>query len=66
MDLENAIARLAEACVELETVSLQRGAFHSRRAERMRSDNVALQKVNAQLASGLDRAIARLRTVLGG
>jgi len=66
MDLERAIARLAEACVELEKVSMQRGAFHTRRAERIRSENLALQRVNAQLARGLDDAILRLRNVLGG
>ncbi|MBL8660040.1 MAG: hypothetical protein JNM75_09840 [Rhodospirillales bacterium] len=66
MELEKAIARLAEACADLESVAIQRGAFHTRRAERIRNDNVALNRTNEQLAEGLDGAIARLRTVLGG
>lgn len=66
MELEKAIARLAEACGELEAVSVQRSAFYTRRAERIRSENVALQRTNEQLAQGLDGAIARLRIVLGG
>ncbi|HRK96537.1 MAG TPA: hypothetical protein PK694_09480 [Rhodospirillales bacterium] len=66
MDLEQAITRLANACVELEAAALQRSTFHSRRAERIKGDNVALQRTNETLAQGLDAAIARLRVVLGG
>lgn len=66
MDLEKAIARLAEACIDLETVSVQRSTFYSRRAERIRSENTNLHRTNEQLAQGLDSAIARLRKVLGG
>lgn len=66
MEVERAIARLAEACSRLEAVAIQRSDFYTRRAERMRSDKLALQRTNEQLAQGLDGAIARLRTVLGG
>jgi hypothetical protein len=66
MDLEQAITRLANACVELETAALQRSTFHSRRAERIKGENAALQRTNEKLAQGLDGAIARLRVVLGG
>ena len=44
MDLEQAITRLANACVELETAALQRSAFHSRRAERIKRENAALHR----------------------
>ena len=66
MDLEQAITRLANACVELESAALQRSSFHSRRAERIKGENAALQRTNEKLAEGLDGAIARLRVVLGG
>lgn len=66
MDLEQAITRLANACVELETAALQRSTFHSRRAERIKGEHAALQRTNETLAQGLDAAIARLRVVLGG
>jgi hypothetical protein len=66
MELERAIARLAEACDDLETVAVQKTMFHSRRAERIKNENAALHRTNVQMAQGLDAAIARVRTVLGG
>ncbi len=66
MELEQAMTRLAEACKELEAVARQRSLFYTKRADRMRSENNALLKTNEQIAQGLDAAVARLRTILGG
>lgn len=65
MELERAMARLSEACKELEAVALQRSVFDTKRANYMRSENNALLKTNEQIAQRLDAAIARLRTLLG-
>lgn len=66
MELEQAMKRLSEACENLEAVARQRSLFYTKRADRMRAENNALLKTNEQIARGLDAAIARLRTLLGG